>query len=179
MKLLSGVFGYRNEFPVKILEVMDFEDKMTRDNWWEIVNAAINGRIDYNSDFYQRAYVSTVKLNEKMSDEKKWNTTEVHYKYDDTDDNSWRVNINSITSTRDAYESVEVSDEIRYALEDIKALQRALLYQEGINLKLILQSALEGIPTAVVKLKELCSRFQGFSSSVEVILKQQVDISAL
>lgn len=175
-RLLGGIFNYATKIPVEVLEVMDFESGA--DYWYEIIKAGLNQRLDYSREFSQEAYVTTIKLNEKMAESK--NQKKVTF-FTDTDPSEQQykggVNINSIKAVGDSYARLEEADEIECALREVEAMQKVLLYSQGVNLRVIIENALEGIPVAVSKLQEICENFTSLGKNIKILLSAGINIA--
>lgn len=159
-RLLQGVFSYRTRIPVEVLSVLDYDDKSTKDFWYEIVRAGLKGRLDYSRDFNQRGYCSRVKDNQSKL-ERDYYKKCPHLDYSEKSENDkpspYTVKIGSIQAMETAFEVIEDDEAVKQAFECMIKTQEVLLVEEGIDLKLLLQNALQNIPSAVLKLKSLCS----------------------
>lgn len=176
-RTLGSIFSYRKSIPEELLEIMDFSSKRTSPYWVNIIEAGLNSRIDYNVEFKQDAYVNSIIRNERMSDYKEASNIKHLVDSDDEQEKYGGVSINSIDVVDLNYEQVEISDEIRHAIKDVKIMQNTLLYTDGINLRTTIESALEGIPAAVEKLKEVCTTYEILGEKIYTLLGAGVNIS--
>lgn len=188
-KPICGVFAYRKEIPVETLEIIDFSDTKTADNWFEMIVGGLNSKLDYNREFNQGGYAATVRHNENLSNNRNQaKVTFFTYDMEDDSSNSRRgVNINllaehegtqfehAISCVKDAYEEVDFNDEVANALRDIRMMIPVLMCSEGINLKLVIKSALQQVPMAVNKLKYVCENFELLGESIKVVLGSGIE----
>lgn len=163
-RTLGGAFSYESEIPIETLEILDITSG--KDYWYEIINAGIGYRLDYNREFNQEGYVARTKRNKKMAVNKKKTTKETHLT-EDYEENGGGVSLNLIKEVDNSYDNIIKVDERLYLERELKRLHTELLY-EGINLKLLMQQAMDNLATAVNQLRELCAT----NSEVGEIIKQ-------
>lgn len=179
-RLMMGVFAYHKEIPVELLETVDFGDKRTSDQLYEIFEAGMKHRLDYDREFNQGAYAGRISTNKRMSENGEQKKL-LHFSYGDEDDYGRQrgVDINSIEAVDDSYESLENSDEIRSAIKDVRIMHKVLLYSEGVNLKIILENAIDGVEVAINKLKYIFENFELLGERIKILLEADICIPEL
>lgn len=186
VRIIGGAFTYHKRLPVEILEVMDFSNTKTADTWYEMITAGINKRINYDMEFNQDGYSAQIALNEAMSKSRDNKKLTFFTTGDDSDDLKRKgVDINSIADSngyfeyaiseiRNAYEKVDMDDDIETAIQDVRMMIPVLMYTEGINLKIVLDSALKQIPTAINKLKYIIENYELLGERIKSLLEAGV-----
>lgn len=154
----------------------------------EIINAGLEGRIDFTKVFNLDAYEFTVRNNEKMNTEKR-RAKEVFIDYSSTEtekESSLRnggitmdaVAVSAVEKLSDAFEEVVDSSELSYAIETIKSLNDDFIIENGVNLISVIKKAVEGFPQAKATLKRVCEEYSIVSEQVHIILKSGRDVNS-
>lgn len=154
----------------------------------EIINAGLDGRINFNKIFNLDAYEYTIRNNTRMNVEKERSKkTFIDFGSSDSErDSSIRnggitidsVSASAIEDLKDAYEEVALTSELKYAVDTIKGLNDDFVDDYGINLIGLIKKAVVGFPQAVTKLKDVCDEFKIVSEQVEIILKSGQDVES-
>lgn len=172
-KPLRGAFSYRKEIPMEVLSILDTEDKFSQDYWYEIIKAGYNNRLDYDREFNQVGYATTIMKNRRMAEYKDYKKTARFCEAgDEASLAKGCVSIEVIKPEMECYNEVETKDEINSALDEIKALQEFLFEEENVDIKKVIKSALEGIPEAIARLRGLCSKYEDFAESLQILLSE-------
>lgn len=140
----------------------------------ELINSAKNGKIYLDRPFNLFGYQYNTERNKKMNMEKKGQRE----KYIDTDkdfEKTKRTNGVQDNAIRDMSQislEDEITDsaEVEYAIKSIVRVSDSFLVDEGIDLKVLLQRALSGVPNAVQTLKKVCEDFEILGEYIKLLL---------
>ena len=154
----------------------------------EIIDAGLNGRIDFNREFNIDAYEAKIRKNEKLlinSKAKKESFIDFSGA-DDFDEVRSKggikvdlLDISTVEEVKDAFEEVLLSEELKYSVEAIKSLNEEFIVDYGTDLVFCLKRAVQGIPHAVRELKEICDNFPVVSDMIKTILSSKVEVKTL
>lgn len=185
--LMSYGFGSYlgvDEVPEKVLNL--FTDSIKSDKKLnyasEIVFSGIMGRINLDDTFHIDAYEKAIKRNGDLTlNTRRKKETYIDYgcssdDYDTVAQNGGiQVDHLNIDDVSDAFEDLINEDELRYAVENIKKLNKELLIVEEVDLVEALKLALKGIPQAIDEIKRLCKFYPTIGDSVKTILSSGRD----
>lgn len=154
----------------------------------EIIDAGLEGRINFNTVFNLSAYEFTCKSNERMNLERR-RAKEVFIDYSSTDterEESLRnggitidsVSISAVDKLADAFEEVIDNSELEYAVSTIKALNNDFIVDYNVNLISVIKRAKDGFPQAKAVLKRLCDECDVVKEQVEIILRSGRDVNS-
>ena len=143
----------------------------------EIIFSGIQGRIDLNHTFHLDAYEKAIEKNGALAQnnkKKKESYIEFGTSSEDYDSVAQNGGIQedhlNIENVQDAFEELIDSDELRYAVSNIKNLNQDLILVEDVDLIEALKLALQGIPQAIKEIKRICEFYPIISESVQTIL---------
>ena len=150
----------------------------------EILQAGLSGRIDLKSPFYLDAYCKAVEEKTRLATSARLKKVTT---YVDTSNGSEKeeklgyglVSLNQVSllaRMEDHFEKLIDNDELMYSVSQIKSLNSSFILEYSVNIVETLRNAVRGIPSAVSKLRELCSEFSDIAEYVQVILSSGIDI---
>ena len=186
-----GSYKGVNELPEDVVLLFsEMADKPTKGimHVEEIINAGLEGRIDFNSEFKLEAYDYTITNNLRLNVEKeRKKKTFINFGGSDMEtEQALRkggISIDVVSSSasviedmRDAFEEVLDDSELKYAISTIKSLNEDFIVDFNVDLITLIKRSVLGIPQAISKLKEVCQDFSIVSEQVEIILKSGHDI---
>ena len=166
--LRGSCFSFEEHVPIEILGIMDFSSG--KDYYYEIINSAMNGGINYDMEFNQCGFVAAIKRNQRMS-EKNAPLPLIENEGADTVYDQKGVSVNTLPTFDVRYNDYENQQEYEDALKSVQAMSRELFKTYRVNIKVLLQNALNGVPEAVIKLKQICKDYELFAEQLEIILK--------
>ena len=79
---------------------------------------------------------------------------------------------------RDEYEKLLDEDELKYAIKEIKGLQKDIFIKEQVNVIGGLKDALNGVPVAIRTMRELCEKYERINELVEIILSSKIPLES-
>lgn len=182
-----------NELPENVIGL--FSDLLTHpelniEHTSEIVIAGIKGNINTGENFSLIAYENGIKKKEALAKlakaKKKKNidtTLDVEQdnsvaSYFDISMTQLDMQIVKTTDLLDEYEKLLNEDELSYAINEIKGLQKDVFIKEQVNVMQGLKDALNGIPAAIRTIKELCEKYERINELVEVILSSKIPLES-
>jgi hypothetical protein len=166
--VVVGLFSSMMERPEKSVEYAE-----------EIINAALEGRINFDKEFNMGAYENSIRNNTRMNAQDRMKK-ETFFTDDDLDEAyKGGVSENKVSDDRDDYASFEDEDEVKWAVNSIKAENNTYRIDYGINLIKLLKGAVKGFPHAIERLKEVCNEFKQVNEWVQVILKSGHTVESL
>ena len=153
----------------------------------DIINAGLQGRINFNREFNLGGYETSIRRNQhytKESSKKKQSYLDFS-----SEDNfnevassggikAEQLQLDTIEEMKDAFEEVLMDEDLKYAVSTIKELNEDFISDYGTDLIFALKKAVKGTPQAVKQLKTICEEFTVVSDCIQTILssKQEVDI---
>lgn len=143
----------------------------------EIIDAALDGRINFNKEFNLMGYAHAIEENVKKNQSTKAKKV-VHF-VDSDDENENGITIDSIASEYDAYDDFIEDKNLKYTVDKVKSLEHELLCECGVDILFVIRKALESTPEAIETLKEVCEMCPKFSEYMEVILSSGVPFEEL
>ena len=179
-----SAFSYTSTIPEGVQALFSdvVEKNTTVDFAYDIVNAGMEGRIDLNRDFNLAGYCYKIKSTNEMYVKPTKQKKETFISADDSDYEGTAqkggVQLNKIKKLEESFDEIEDNSELIYAINTIQSLQKDFLIQEGINLKVLITRAIEGVPTAIKNLKILCEDFELVGEQVKVILSSGREFSS-
>lgn len=166
--VVVGLFSSMMKRPEKSVEYAE-----------EIINAALEGRINFDKEFNIGAYENTIRNNTRMNaqDRQKKET----FFTDDEFEDSYKggVSENKVSDDRDDYASFEDEDEVKWAVKNIKAENNTFRIDYGINLIKLLKKATGGYPQAMEKLRMVCLEFERVGEWIRIILSSGHPVDSL
>lgn len=144
----------------------------------EIVEASQKGNIDYSRPFNFDGYEMAIRKNEELAKHKRLKKEivfEADASVDDADFSSGvltesYVSNNTVELMEDAYESILLDEELKYAVETIKSLQPILLEEEKFDMIATIRQALRGIPSSIARLKSICAEYIVVAEQIQTVL---------
>lgn len=80
---------------------------------------------------------------------------------------------------KDAYEEVLLSDELDQAIRAIKKVNTQLFIEEGVDIIVALERAVDFVPDAIEEIKRICQSYPSISESIFTILNSGNKVDAL
>lgn len=167
-----GLFKEMGNDPTKSVPYVD-----------EILNAGLDGRIATNVPFYIEAYCKAIETNTRMADyarvRKVVNTVDDDINHaDDLRCPYGTISLSQVSlvaKMEDSFEKLADSEELRYAVSQIRSLNEKFILEYSVNIIETLRYAVRGIPSAIDNLRRLCSEFSDVAEYVQVILSSGRD----
>lgn len=155
----------------------------------EIIFNGLSGRINFNQEFNIDAYEATIRKNQNLGKEnkrKKECYIDMTDSADDWEEVSGRggiklaqVNSRAVDKIQDAYEHLLLDDELKYAVDTIKAINEDLMVEESIDLIYALKQSVRGIPDAVKSVKEICENNSLVAELVKTVLNSGYEVGQI
>lgn len=142
----------------------------------EIVFAGLQGNIDLDKPFYLDSYVRAIETNSRLNKNKRkqkelFIDTSASDDYDElTRNGGIHEDKLSIDEVEDAYDEVLNSEELEYAVSQIRRLNSELITVERVNIIEAMKLALNGFPKALAEVKRICDFYPHISKYIETIL---------
>lgn len=146
----------------------------------EIIENGLEGRINLNRKFNIDAYEAKINQNlglSKSSKGKKELFLDFGSGSDDYDDTLRKGGINlestketALIAMEEAYNELLDNDELEYAIQTIESLQQTLFIDEQVDFIGLMEKAIDCVPSAINKVKEICSSYPIVAEQVEIIL---------
>ena len=149
----------------------------------EIIYNALNGRVDFSRKFNIGAYEAKIDHNANLNKSKK-GKKEYFLDYSTGSDSESdfaatrrkggivleNANDRALIEINDAYETLADEDELRYAVQSIKAIQKDLFIEKQVDFIGLIQEALNRVPYAIQTVKDICEEYPLVSEQVSIIL---------
>lgn len=154
----------------------------------EIVTRAIEGGIDLDREFNLPAYVAAIHRNSDRKSYRKLTKEtfiDFHGEREAAEDSSAMggMSIDVVSYQADAlseakseFEMLFDNEELMYAINTVKDLNNDFVVEYSIDLIGLIKKAVQGIPQAVVKLKEVCDSVEVVAEQVKIILSSGVSV---
>lgn len=143
----------------------------------ELIDAAIEGRIDITKQFSLFGYCKTVREGNFQTELKRLKKQQ--YIIDDDNDDETGVKVSSLVDTRSDYEIIDDKEELSYTVNKIRALNDELISTIGIDLVYCMRQALKGTPQAVQELTNICEEYDFIAEYIQIILSSGVSFEEL
>lgn len=189
--LKSFQFGISNgysEVPERVWRLLkDMADNPTKTvpYAYDIIKAGLEGRIETNAPFYLEAYCHSIETNTRMAEYTKVRKVLSCIDTDGVKDRESDATpygtvslskVSLVAKMEDAFEKLVDDEELAYALKQVRNLNDSFIVNYSVNVMDTLKYAIRGIPSAVSKLKELCSEFSELSEYIRIILSSGEDL---
>lgn len=167
--LLRSV-SFNTECPTKVWELFEKANELGTklDYTLEIIEAAMQGRIDFEKDFKLKEYVASIDRTRRLEGlreaKKAVHLTDVS---DDEDDIS---GVPYPVDDKDDYEELENKFELLQAVNQFNELQYYFMVNAKCDSKLAVNQALKGIPESIELVKNLCNDYPIAADLLKIIL---------
>ena len=147
----------------------------------ELIDGYMNGKINTKYEFNAVGYVRAIKKHKTMEKSREYQKQLYIYNSDEDFDPNDRAGISVavLQDPQDEYLLLEEQDEVQYAITKYKSLQDGYCFSEGCDILVVLKNAIDGIPMAVKKLKELCETDSIISNLVWILLSSGLSYSEM
>ena len=145
----------------------------------EIINAGLEGRIDFDREFNLDAYEYRVRNTTYMNVEKTKRKVTFFHGEDIDDTHKGGVSENKVSDDRDDYANIDDEDEVKWAVNNIKAENNTFRVDYGINLIKLLRKGIEGYPQATERLRMVCKEFERVGEWIKIILSSGYSVDLL
>lgn len=153
------------------------------DYGYEIIEAALNGRIDIGRYFNIQGYVNSLKATERLENHRRANKFKSIVSDSDSEDvyEPNTITEESLVSEEsvDAYEEAIIRADLSRAISKIQEMSLLLMVEEKVNIARLIQMALKGIPSSVAKLKDICQNYEVIGESVSVLLSSGENVERI
>lgn len=143
----------------------------------EIIDAALDGRIDISKKFSLFGYCKTVREGNFQTELKRLKKQQ--YIIDDDNDDETGVKVSSLVDTRSDYEIIDDKEELEYSIKKIRALNDELISTIGVDLIFCMRQALKGTHQAVQELASICEEYDFIAEYIQIILSSGVSFKEL
>lgn len=155
----------------------------------EIIQAALQGKIDLNGSFNIDAYETAIRRNNflvKIGERKKKLYLDGGSSDDDFSETGC-VNTEHLSSdcmsciaeVKDAFEDLLDESELNYAVSMIKKINNKVVAIYGVDLIHAIRQAIKGFPQAIEAVKNLCLSCKPISDLVETVLSSDKEFDDL
>lgn len=184
-----------NGLPVEVLDLFgdlaDYPEKRI-EFASEIIQAALQGRIQLNGSFNIDAYETAIRRNNfliKIGEKKK----KLYLDGGSFDDDFTEVTHNGCVKTeyltqdymsctsevKDVFEDLLDEAELSYAVSVIKKINNKIIAKYGVDLIRALRQAIKGFPQSIEAVRNLCLSCKYISDLVEVVLSSDKEFDVL
>ena len=166
--LLRSV-SFTTECNPKIWELFKKADELGTklDYTLEIIEAAMQGRIDLEGEFKLKEYVASIDRSRRLEGlREKKKAVHVTDISDDEEDSGVAYPVDS----RNDFEEFENNYEFCNAVDTFNSMQHYFMINAKCDAKLAVHQALKGVPDAVELVKNLCDEYPIAAELLEVIL---------
>lgn len=174
-------FGFQQQLTGDMLGVL-FKDLPNYhgefDYSLEIIEAALEGRIDIRKDFNLFGYCKVIRDGKSNNEMKKFKKNVCLIEQSDEYAESG-VTLESLVDERDDYEIINDNEETMYIVKKVQALNFEMMRDLGIDLIWCIKQAVKGVPQAVEELTNFCTEYSWYSEYVEIILGSGIPIDEL
>lgn len=181
-----GQFNGYDEIPAYVLEHLfhDLSDNPTKkvDCCYEVVSAALAGRINFNTEFNLSAYDKEVKEHHKLDASHRAKKVDFLDDFGGDDENEHGGVDLSRLEVRGVVDDFARSDERSYLIQEacyIKSHLDFFLIEEQICFLTVYRQALKGIPESIAIIKRLCENYDWFNDFIDTLLQTDDETRAL
>lgn len=170
------------DIPCKVLGLFEKMDEVTEelDCTMEIIEAALEGYIDFEKEFNLAGYVYRIHQKHRLWENNKRKKYIHIINSEDSDEaGDGGVCLSHLVSEENTYEEIEQKAEVKYYVKKLYSIRQEFLIDEGIDLIPLLKNAVACVPQAVNTLKKLCEEFDYISEIVMVLLGSGESIDVL
>lgn len=183
-----GIYNGYSEVPERVWGLLkDMADNpvKTVPYAYDIIRAGLEGRIETNAPFYLDAYCRSIETNTRMAEYSRVKKVLSCVDTDGSNDREFDATpygtvslskVSLVAKMEDAFDKLVDDDELMYALRQVRDLNDSFIVNYSVNVVDTLKYAIRGIPSAVSKLKELCSEFSELSEYIRIILSSGIDL---
>ena len=143
----------------------------------EIIDAALDGRIDISKKFSLFGYCKTVREGNFQTELKRLKKQQ--YIIDDDNDDETGVKVSSLVDTRSDYEIIDDKEELSYTVNKIRSMNNEIIEDIGVDLIFCMHQALKGTPQAVQELASICEEYDFIAEYIQIILSSGVSFEEL
>lgn len=155
-----------------------------------ILFKALDGEIDTSREFNLYGYDYVCRQNEeKYRNSSKYAKKNIGIDFTSQPDKDVQpeaytvlesqLNKYEVKPTKTEYEGVDDKAEVMFAINTIKSIEKSVMETDGVYLSGLISSALKQVPSAIMKLKELCSTDVLIGDMVKTILTSGCDVASL
>lgn len=166
--LLRSV-SFNTECSSKIWELFEKANELGTklDYTLEIIEAAMQGRIDFEKDFKLKEYVASIDRTKRLEGLREAKRA-VHVT--DVSDDEDSSGVPYPVDDRDDYEELENKFELQQAVDRFNEMQNYFLVNAKCDSKLAVRQALRGIPESIELVKNLCDEYPIAADLLKIIL---------
>ena len=189
-----GTFMGVSELPPEVLNLFKplvKEDGKQISYASEIVFAALAGKIKLDDSFNMDSYscnisihIKTIRKNEILIKDKKRMYESSYTPSSDCDDELTDLDYYSMHSANniddlDEYAKFEDKEFFQYSISKLKELNKDFIVYYGVDLIFCIKRALDGIPSALDTLKDICNNFDNVKDMVYALLTSEKDLDSV
>ena len=142
---------------------------------YEIIENALDNRIDLNKEFNLRAYETTIKRNINLTKSKQAQNR-ISISAPITSDDG--ITIEECLQDESSFsEFTKVDDLFDYecAVKYLSENYSDFIIFDGIDIITCLKNALKGIPQATEEIRKLCNKYKSMEQAIRIILKHGIE----
>ena len=143
----------------------------------ELIDAALEGRVDIHKHFNLFGWCKTVKEGNFQTELRRLKNQK--YLIDDDEEDKTGTKTSALIDTRSDYEIIEDYEELEYTIKKIRALNSEMISNIGIDLIFCMRQAIKGIPTAAQELSNVCEEYDWIAEYVQIILSSGISFEEL
>lgn len=149
----------------------------------EIIDAAMEGDIDFEKEFNLRGYIYTIKKSRELENyRRKKKVLRINDTVDEVTDYGDGVPVDALSGFVDKvddFEKFESDDEVLYAVEEINKISNDILVCYHLDIKRCIKQALRGTPESLNLLKGLVEENKYIGELVKILLASGYSLEAL
>lgn len=168
--MLLRSMSFNKECSPKVWELFEKADELGTklDYTLEIIEAAMQGRIDFEKDFKLKEYVGSIDRARRLEGLREAKRA-VHIT-DISDDEEDSSGVAYPADSRNDYEELENNFELQQAVDMFNEMQNYFMVNAKCDSKLAVRQALRGIPESVELVKNLCDEYPIAADLLKIIL---------
>ena len=183
--MASFSFGYEDDYSLELYAHL-FSDvnSYTIDYSYEILEAALEGRIDLSKEFHINSFVKKIKENKTFTDsrnnKRKVVIIDSDEEFEDAKVGSSCIFSSALADNKDDYQKLLDSKELDYLLgAGFDKLFTKVLTEYNCNLIVVLRNALNGVKDSIEALNHICESDAELSEAITAILSSGISFDTL
>lgn len=180
ISMLLRSLSFRKELTGDMLDVL-FKDVKNYSGEFdysiELIDAALDGRINMEKEFNLFGYCKTIREGNFQTSLKYLKKHQ--YLIEEDDEDSTGVKTSSLVDIHNDYEVFEDNEELSYTINKIRTLNNQFIADAGIDLIFCIRQAVKGVPQAVDELVTICRDYSWVGEYIQIILSSGVSFESL
>lgn len=175
MALLRS-YGFSKDIPYKVWELFKKANELGTqlDYTLEIIDAAMDGKVNFEKEFNLKAYINAINHSRQLENyrrAKKVKRINVNWgePYDDENSVSEEI-ISGYVEQTDEYEKLVDDDEVLFAVSEINRMSADILIQNHLEIHTCITQALKGMPESIKLIQDLVADNPYAGELLQIIL---------